>query len=50
MDHMQKCSIDCVKWKHSESSPVGVSMVGTDATGVLISYASMHSGTSCYDE
>jgi hypothetical protein len=34
---MQKCDIDCIKWKHKKSSLAGVVMVSTDVVGATIS-------------
>lgn len=50
VDWMQKRSIDCIKWKHSESSPAAVIVVSADAAGDttsnsnFIRYANMLSG------
>lgn len=54
VDRMQKRSIDCIEWKHGESSPAGVVVVSADAAGDTISngnflgYANMLSGKGCY--
>ena len=47
---MQKCGIDCMEWKHGESSPAAVVVVSADAAGDTTSngnflgYANMLSG------
>ncbi|CAN9451668.1 unnamed protein product [Alternaria alternata] len=33
VDRMQKCGIDCMEWKHGESSPAAVEVVSADAAG-----------------
>ncbi|KAF1922768.1 uncharacterized protein M421DRAFT_10224, partial [Didymella exigua CBS 183.55] len=33
VDRMQKCGIDCMEWKHGESSPAAVVVVSADAAG-----------------
>ena len=50
VDRMQKCGIDCMEWKHGESSPAAVVVVSADAAGDTTSngnflgYANMLSG------
>jgi superfamily II DNA helicase RecQ len=50
VDRMQKRGIDCIEWKHGESSPAAVVVVSADAAGDTISngnflgYANMLSG------
>ncbi|CAE7007091.1 RecQ family helicase [Pyrenophora teres f. teres] len=38
VDRMQKCGIDCIEWKHGESSPAAIVVVSADAAGDTTSW------------